>query len=87
MHTNARKSLSRMEAEIGQPLRDFLLEHYDQDGLSFREISQWLALQGVSVSHCTLYRWYYHLCGYPRSIREAMRHQQTPLGGISLHFT
>jgi transposase-like protein len=71
MHTNAKRSLARIEAAIGEPLKDFLFEQYDRQGLSFREISQGLAEQGISVSYCTLYRWYYQLLGLPRSIREA----------------
>ena len=72
MHTNAVKSLARIEAMIGEPLREFLFEQYDRHRLSFREISLMLATQGISVSHCTLYRWYFHLCGFPRSRKEAL---------------
>ena len=39
MHTNAKRSLTQIEAMIGEPLRDFLFEQYNQQGLSFREIS------------------------------------------------
>ncbi len=73
MHTNAVKSLARIEAQIGQPLREFLIEQYDRQGLSFREISQWLDEQRISISRSTLSRWYYHLCGSPRSIGDAMK--------------
>ncbi len=76
MHTNAKKSLTRIEMDIGTSLRQFLIEQYDLSGLSFREISLWLEKQGISVSRCTLNRWYHHLCGYPRSIGEAMRSKQ-----------
>ena len=73
MHTNAVKSLARIEAMIGQPLREFLIEQYDTLGLSFREISQRLDEQEISISRSTLSRWYYRLCGSPRSIGDAMK--------------
>ena len=79
MHTNAVKSLARIEAQIGQPLREFLFEQYDRQGLSFRNISQGLDSQGISVSYCTLSRWYYRLCGSPRSIGDAMKSEVTPI--------
>lgn len=77
MHTNAKKSLQRIERHIRMPMREFLLEHYDHDQLSFREISQELKGKGISVSHCTLYRWYAQLCGCPRSKEEAIKNWWT----------
>ena len=65
VHTNAKKSLAQIEAMIDQPLREFLLERYDRQGLSFREISQALKRNGILVSRSTLNRWYHRLCGYP----------------------
>lgn len=56
---------------MGEPLKDFLFEQYDEQRLSFREIAALLSRKGICVSHCTLYRWYHQLCGRPRSIREA----------------
>jgi hypothetical protein len=79
VHTNAKRSLTQIEAMIGEPLRDFLFEQYNQQGLSFREISLWLSSQGISVSRSTLNRWYYQLCGRPRSIEDAVKNWWGPM--------
>ncbi len=74
MHTNAKKSLSKIEAQIGEPLRNFLLQWYDERRCSFREISQLVwEEKGFGIDESTLRKWYYRLIGQPRSIAEAMR--------------
>lgn len=72
MHTNARKSLAKIERQLKMPLDAFLVDQYDKKRLSFREISDGLKDQGIGVSRSTLHRWYHHLCGRPRSIGQAI---------------